>query len=223
MPGTLGVDLRAGAREVREPVGGRLELVGEEAAAGDAGRCRVCGGEGAGAVDEVGGVNNGSGGDALDGGTQTEEEGGLLSGLIGGHTSGQELAVDVDLRVFIEATEFPGDDWNHHNQKRARETTGAACGVAIRTCGPYTPLLCIEWQEKCPWSLPCLRRSHRQSLVSEALALPPRYISGRLAVATRTGKNYRFYDTERYPVFGALAGAIQELHESGFQILMHIE
>lgn len=74
---------------MRFPVRVRLELVGEEAAAGPGAGGRVRGCEGAGAVDEVGGVDDGGGGDAVDGGAEVEEEGGFLGGLVGGHAAGE--------------------------------------------------------------------------------------------------------------------------------------
>lgn len=86
-------DLRAGGAVVRVPVRGVFELVGEEASSWAGGVGGVGGGEGARAVDVVGRVDDGGGGDEVDGCAEGEEEGGFLGGLVGRHAAagdGQE-------------------------------------------------------------------------------------------------------------------------------------
>lgn len=84
----LRVDLGPGAVVVRAPVGGVLELVGEEATAGGERGGGVGGGEAPREVDEVVWVDDGGGGNEGYGCAEGEEEGGFFGGLVVGHAAG---------------------------------------------------------------------------------------------------------------------------------------
>ena len=57
---------------MREPIGRGLELISEEAAPGACWRGGMRSGKGAGAIDEVGGVDDGGRSNALDRGAEVE-------------------------------------------------------------------------------------------------------------------------------------------------------
>ena len=78
----LAVDLGPGGGVVREPVGGILELVGEEAVAGVRGVPTVERGQRAGAINELQRGNDGCGRRAVDRCTEVQQEGGLFERLV---------------------------------------------------------------------------------------------------------------------------------------------
>ena len=96
MTAALGVDFGTCGREVGLPVGGRFELVGEEATAGSVG-----GGEGAGPVDKVLWVDDGSRRYAVDGGAEFEEERGFFGGLVGGHAAEGRRGVECGVSGMV--------------------------------------------------------------------------------------------------------------------------